>query len=46
LANIELNKTAEWATDSKIKFNEEKSKSNAADVTETKGTKEGCSLFE
>ena len=25
-ANVELNKTAEWATDNKIKLNEEKSK--------------------
>ena len=45
-ANIELNNIAEWATGNKIKFIDRKIKSNAADKTETKSSKNGRSLFE
>jgi hypothetical protein len=37
--NVELNKITEWATDNKIRFNEEKIKGNANDKKETKRTK-------
>ena len=45
-ANIELNKIAEWATDNKIKFNEEKSKVMLLTRRKRKEQKKSFSLFE